>query len=76
MRHNHAPIPQASPPRSIKIVTVRDGFVGVTYDDGVLTVLQPGRHTLVKPSHTVCGFLSMGQQVLQLKQVRVDRGRR
>ena len=54
---------------SIKIITVRDGFVGVTYDDGVLSVLQPGRHVLRKPSHVVCGFLSTGQQVLQLKQV-------
>ena len=50
---------------SIKIVTVKEGTWGISYDDGVLTILPSGRHTLVKPTHLIAGFLSAGQQVLQ-----------
>lgn len=47
-----------------KIVTVRDGFKGVSYDNGVLKILQPGVHTLEHAQHTFdpeVGFIDTTQ---------------
>jgi regulator of protease activity HflC (stomatin/prohibitin superfamily) len=54
---------------SLKLVTVKQGFVGISFDDGRLAVLQPGRHVLEKPTHAFAGFLSTGQQTLSIAQV-------
>ena len=54
---------------SLKLVTVKDGFVGVSFEDGKLTILSPGRHVLAKPTHFFSGFLSTGQQTLSIAQV-------
>ena len=47
---------------SITIVMVRDGQVGITYNDGVLQLLEPGRHTLDKATHILQGFVATGQR--------------
>ena len=49
---------------SIKFCSVRQGLFGVSYDEGVLRILNPGRHTLTKPTHFLAGFLPSGQQTL------------
>lgn len=54
---------------SLKLVTVKDGFVGISFEDGKLTILSPGRHVLAKPTHFFSGFLSTGQQTLSIAQV-------
>jgi hypothetical protein len=36
---------------SLKIITVKDGQVGITYNNGVLEMLQTGRHTIEKATH-------------------------
>jgi regulator of protease activity HflC (stomatin/prohibitin superfamily) len=54
---------------SLKLITVRQGFVGVSFEDGKLDILAPGRHILSKPTHAFAGFLSTGQQTLSIAQV-------
>lgn len=53
----------------IKVITVREGFSGISFDDGKMTVLPPGRHFLTKTTHIFSGFLSTGQQTLSIAQV-------
>jgi regulator of protease activity HflC (stomatin/prohibitin superfamily) len=53
----------------IKVVTVREGFAGISFDDGKMVVLTPGRHMLTKTTHVFSGFLSTGQQTLSIAQV-------
>ena len=53
----------------LKLVTVRQGFVGISFDDGKLAVLEPGRHVLVKTTHAFSGFLSTGQVTLPISSV-------
>ena len=33
---------------SIKIITVNAGLLGIAFDDGELTILEPGRHIVDK----------------------------
>ena len=54
---------------ALKIVTVRQGFVGVSFRDGALDVLPPGRVTLTSVTHAFAGFLPTAQQTLQLASV-------
>lgn len=54
---------------SIQIVIVQQGRFGIAYDDGQLTVLQPGRHVLDKPTHFFADFLSSGQETLSIEAV-------
>jgi regulator of protease activity HflC (stomatin/prohibitin superfamily) len=54
---------------AIKIITVREGVFGVSYDDGVMRILQPGRHNLVKGTHTFAGFVPSGQTTLAIEAV-------
>eukprot|EP00946_MAST-07B_sp_MAST-7B-sp1_P003138 g3138.t1 len=54
---------------SIKFCSVRQGLFGVSYDEGVLRILPPGRHTLTKPTHFLAGFLPSGQQTLSIEAV-------
>ena len=54
---------------SIKLVTVNEGFAGISYDEGRLVVLDPGRHALAKPSHHVGGLVSLGQHTLPIAEV-------
>eukprot|EP01119_Soliformovum_irregulare_P016722 TRINITY_DN4885_c0_g1_i3.p1 TRINITY_DN4885_c0_g1~~TRINITY_DN4885_c0_g1_i3.p1 ORF type:complete len:828 (-),score=288.93 TRINITY_DN4885_c0_g1_i3:82-2565(-) len=51
---------------SKKIITVRDGEVGVSYIQGKLNVLPPNRHLIDNPDHIFEGFLSTQQQCLHL----------
>lgn len=51
---------------SRKIVMVNAGEVGVSYNKGVLQVLQPGRHILEDASHVFDDFLSTQQRILRL----------
>lgn len=53
----------------LKLVTVREGNVGITYDDGKLVILPPGRHSLTKATQFLAGFLSIGQVVLPVTSV-------
>jgi len=50
-------------------VTVNEGFAGITYDEGRLVVLEPGRHALDKPAHHVSGVISLGQHTLPIAEV-------
>ena len=54
---------------SLKIVTVNDGQVGITYNDGVLELFQTGRHTITAETHILAGFVSTGQQTLRISEV-------
>jgi regulator of protease activity HflC (stomatin/prohibitin superfamily) len=54
---------------SIKIVMVKEGKLGVSFDDGVLAILGPGRHVIRKATHTFSGFLNTGQQTLSIGEV-------
>ena len=54
---------------SIKFIQVRQGLFGVSYDEGVLQILRPGRHVLRKPTHFLAGFLPSGQQTLGIEAV-------
>lgn len=49
------------------IVSCRGGHFGVSYDDGKLTVLGSGRHTLNKATWTFAGFIPTSIQLLQFK---------
>lgn len=53
----------------VKLVTVRQGFVGISFRDGVLDVLPPGRHSLTSPTHAISGFLPTGQQTQNISKV-------
>ena len=54
---------------SLDIVIVKDGKLGISYDDGELKVLKPDRHFLPKATHSFQGFLSSGQQTLPIDEV-------
>jgi regulator of protease activity HflC (stomatin/prohibitin superfamily) len=54
---------------SLSIVTVRDGQFGISYRDGVIELLRPGRHTLASATHVPGGFISAGQQTLRISEV-------
>lgn len=49
-----------------KIVLVNAGEVGISYNNGVLQVLEPGRHILEDASHVFDDFLSTQQRILRL----------
>jgi len=54
---------------ALKVITVRQGFVGVSFADGALEVLPPGRVTLSSVTHAFAGFLPTAQQTLQLASI-------
>ena len=54
---------------SLKVITVRQGFVGVSFRDGALVVMPPGRDVLNSVTHAFSGFLPTGQQTMQLEAV-------
>jgi len=55
-----------------KIVTVRDGQVGVAYRRGVLDVLNPGEHSLnAETNDCFLDFLPVTKQVRQLKPIDI-----
>jgi regulator of protease activity HflC (stomatin/prohibitin superfamily) len=54
---------------SVKVITVRQGFVGVSFRDGALEVMPPGRVVLSSVTHAFSGFLPTGQQTMQLEAV-------
>lgn len=54
---------------SLKVITVRQGFVGVSFADGRLDVLAPGLHRITSVTHAFAGFLPTGQQTLDVNKV-------
>jgi regulator of protease activity HflC (stomatin/prohibitin superfamily) len=54
---------------SLKVVIVQQGAVGIEYNGGVLNILAPGRHILPDPRQVFAGFLSTGQETLQISSV-------
>jgi regulator of protease activity HflC (stomatin/prohibitin superfamily) len=54
---------------SLKIVYVKSGQVGISYNSGVLELLQTGRHHITAETHTLAGFVSTGQQTLRISEV-------
>lgn len=56
---------------SLKIVIVKDGQVGITYNNGVLELLQTGRHHITAETHILAGFVSTGQQTLRISEVTI-----
>ena len=53
---------------SRKIITVHEGEVGISHDNGQLVVLAPGRHFIEKPGHLFDEFVSTQQQGLSLQK--------
>ena len=53
----------------IKIIMVQNGKLGISYDDGQLKILVPGRHVLDRPTHVFNGFLGTGQETLPINEV-------
>eukprot|EP00750_Incisomonas_marina_P032287 INCI910.1.p1 GENE.INCI910.1~~INCI910.1.p1 ORF type:complete len:713 (+),score=132.37 INCI910.1:127-2139(+) len=53
----------------IKIIMVQDGKLGISFDDGQLKILTPGRHILDRPTHVFYGFLGTGQETLPINEV-------
>ena len=53
---------------SKKIITVKDGVVGVSHDHGKLKILPPGRHIIDDEGHHFNEFLSTQQQSLTLSK--------
>jgi hypothetical protein len=54
------------------MVTVKEGKFGISYDEGELTILSPGRHVWDKPTHSFCALLSAGQSTLQIQKVSAE----
>ena len=48
---------------------VCQGKFGVSYNEGALEILLPGRHILSKATHFFAGFLPSGQQTLNIEAV-------
>ena len=53
---------------AIKIITVREGVFGVSYDEGVMSILEPGRWILSKGTQSFAGFLPSGQTTLAIEE--------
>lgn len=53
----------------LRIITVKQGSWAISYDDGRLVILEPGRHILDKATHYLAGFLTGGLQVLPIPEV-------
>ncbi|KAH8076907.1 hypothetical protein JL720_10205 [Aureococcus anophagefferens] len=49
--------------------TIKDGQVGITFNNGTLEILETGRHTIEKATHVLAGFVSTGQQALRIAEV-------
>lgn len=54
---------------SLKIITVKDGVAGLTYDEGKLIVLKTGRHVITNPKEIPAGFISLSQRTLPIQKV-------
>lgn len=54
---------------SLKFIMVKEGVFGISNDEGVLHILNPGRHVLRKPTHSFQGFLPSGQITLSIEAV-------
>lgn len=54
---------------SVQFVTVKEGLCGVSFDDGALEILPPGRHMLTKSTHVFSGFLFTGQHTMKISEV-------
>ena len=57
---------------SLKLIMVKDGQVGISYNDGVLEMLEPGRHKIEKGTHVFYGFVSTGQQTVHTRDWRAS----
>ena len=44
-------------------------ILGIAFDDGQLTILQPGRHVIDKSTFMFSAFLSTGQETLPIDQI-------
>lgn len=54
---------------SLKIITVKGGQIGITYNNGKLELLETGRHVITAATHVLAGFVSTGQQTLRIQEV-------
>lgn len=54
-----------------KIVTIKNGFVGIAYNKGVLKILKEGRHELLLPDERFARVLSLQQEVVELPELEV-----
>lgn len=53
-------------------ITIRDGYRGISYNNGKLEVLQPGVHWLISPFHTLDRIIPFQQDnSLRLNETRV-----
>jgi regulator of protease activity HflC (stomatin/prohibitin superfamily) len=55
-----------------KIVTVQSGEVGISFNQGQLEILPPGRHLIEKAEHRIECFWSTQQRSMRLVSVAVD----
>eukprot|EP01130_Rhizamoeba_saxonica_P004508 TRINITY_DN1839_c0_g1_i1.p1 TRINITY_DN1839_c0_g1~~TRINITY_DN1839_c0_g1_i1.p1 ORF type:complete len:387 (-),score=109.64 TRINITY_DN1839_c0_g1_i1:136-1296(-) len=54
-----------------RIITIKNGFVGVSWNKGVLQLLQEGRHELNLPDQRFERILSLQQEVVELPALDV-----
>lgn len=54
---------------AFKIITVNKGLVGVAFDDGALTILQPGRHIVDRETFNFSAMLSTGQETIPISEI-------
>lgn len=54
-----------------KIVTIKNGYVGVAYVKGVLQILREGRHELNLPDERFSRVLSLQQEVVELPELDI-----
>eukprot|EP00929_Paragymnodinium_shiwhaense_P031010 TRINITY_DN1746_c0_g1_i3.p1 TRINITY_DN1746_c0_g1~~TRINITY_DN1746_c0_g1_i3.p1 ORF type:complete len:761 (+),score=192.05 TRINITY_DN1746_c0_g1_i3:72-2354(+) len=59
---------------SKKIVTVNSGEVGVSFNNGRLQILSPGRHVIETAEHSFDDFLSTQQRSMRLRTTTSEKG--
>jgi len=51
---------------SLKIVTVKEGHVGIIYDEGLCIAYKKGRHVFTKATQDFAGFISTGAETFPI----------
>jgi len=54
---------------SLKIITVKEGHVGIVYDEGCCLAYKKGWHVFDKPTQKFAGFISLGMETFVIPPV-------
>lgn len=54
---------------AFKVITVNKGLVGVAFDGGHLTILEPGRHIVDRETFNFSAMLSTGQETIPIDEI-------